>query len=144
MCGAIVLLVCNRDFFKFFFYCNYVKVEFKIQRYLYRYVSSTFLRHSLAPPTIGTNHPPPAFILAPPLVILFLVSGLPQKQQNGHIMCQINGPVISFSHSTGVGGTTFVMMCYKEWVGGQNGRIWVPLIECSLIKGKHCCISKHF
>ena len=32
--GVIALLLCNRDFLKFIFFCNYIKIELKIQRFV--------------------------------------------------------------------------------------------------------------
>ena len=43
--GAMALLLCNRDFLKCMFTCNYIKVELRIQCCLCIYGSSTLLKH---------------------------------------------------------------------------------------------------
>ena len=45
---------------------------------------------------------------------LFFVSGLAQKYQKCHLVCQINGPVILFSH---IGKLVGAIVCYMEVMG---------------------------
>ena len=138
--GLISLLLCNMYYFleKYLFLQLHQNRVENITMVVCVYISLTVVKHSCG--------------IVP---CLWTYANVPKC----HLLCQINGPVMSFSHIGALdcviilhievmgtmkheqvtkkfmgvlilemlrnNGVGWHYICYKGWVGGQNGRIWV-------------------